>query len=316
MNLKIIGGSSHKEFTKKICDSLGIEETKTSSIIFSNENRFITINEPVRGDDVFVIQTQTPPVDSNLFELLMFIRSLRDSSAGRITAVLPYFPYIRSDKKDQPRICVTAKLIADLLEKSGANRVIIMEMHSPQVQGFFSIPCDHLGAKPDIIKYLKNNRNLNNYVIVAGDTGAAKMVESYADNLNLPIAIMNKRRLGNDEKVKVKGVIGEVKNKKALIIDDETLSGRTLIEDADYLLDYAGATSVEACFIHANLGAGAGERLNNSRISQFLTTDTIPSTKHNLRNLEIISVTKRFAEMIRRIHNNESVKSVNDVEIY
>ncbi len=314
MNLKIIGGSSHKQFTQKICHYLGVSETKTSSFVFSNENHFITIEEPVRGDDVFVIQTQFPPVDSNLFELLMFIRTLRDASAGRITAVLPYFPYIRSDKKDQPRVCITAKLVADLLEKAGADRVVIMEMHSQQVHGFFSIPCDHLIAAPDIIKHLKTNWNLENYVLVAGDSGAAKLVEQYADGLNLPVAIMNKRRLANDEKVKVKGVIGEVRDKKVLIIDDETLSGRTLIEDANYLLDNAGVISVEACFIHANLGAGTAERLNNSRIKRFITTDTIPSGHHNLRDLEVISVTKRFAEMIRRIHHNESVKAVNEIE--
>ncbi len=311
--LKIIGGSSNKNFTKKICEHLGVKETKSSSFTFSNEDRFITIDEPVRGDDVFVIQTHSSPVDAHIMELLIYIRTLRDASAERITVVLPYFPYARSDKKDQPRICITAKLMADMLQKAGADRVLIMEMHSPQLQGFFDIPCDHLVGSPDIVEYLKNNWNLENYVLVAGDSGAAKMIESYADTLHLPIAMMDKRRLGNDEKVKIKSVLGDVAGKKCLIIDDETLSGGTLIEDAKFLLEEAGAIEVDACFIHANLGEGAAEKLNDSLIKRFLTTDTIPSENFGLRDLEVISVSKRFADFIMRIHKNESVKSLNDI---
>ncbi len=310
--LKIIGGSSHKNFTQKICEHLGIEETKTTSFTFSNEDQFITIDEPVRGDDVFLIQTHASPVDANIMEMLIYIRTLRDASAKRITAVLPYFPYARSDKKDQPRICITAKLMADMLQQAGADRVLIMEMHSPQLQGFFNIPCDHLVGAPDIVEYLKN-WDLDNYVLVAGDSGAAKMLESYADALHLPIAMMDKRRIGNEEKVKIKNVLGDVTGKKCLIIDDETLSGGTLIEDAEFLLNTASAIEVDACFIHANLGKGAAEKLNNSLIKRFLTTDTIPSESFGLRDLEVISVSKRFADFIMRIHNNKSVKSLNDI---
>ncbi|MBT3948537.1 ribose-phosphate pyrophosphokinase, partial [Candidatus Parcubacteria bacterium] len=210
MPIKIIGGSSHKGFVKKICDHLNIKETKTTSIRFSNGDNFVTVDEAVRGDDVFVIQTHVDPVHTNIMELLIYIRTLRDSSAKRITVVLPYFPYARSDKKDQPRICITAKLMADILQTAGANRVLAMEMHSPQLQGFFNIPCDHLVASPDIVKHLKKNWDLSDYVLVAGDSGASKMIESYADSLHLPVAMMDKRRIGNDEKVKIKGVIGEV----------------------------------------------------------------------------------------------------------
>lgn len=313
MTLKIISGSSHKQFTKKICAQLNIEETKTTSQIFSNDNRFVTIDEPVRGDDVFVIQTQAPPVDAHVMELLIMIRSLRDASAGRITAVMPYFPYARSDKKDQPRVCITARLIADLLEKAGADRALIMEMHSPQIQGFFSIPCDHLLAAPDIIKYLKSNWDLTDYVLVAGDAGASKMLKDYSDALNLPAAIMDKRREGNEEQVEIKGIIGEVKNKKVLLIDDETSSGRTLIKDVEYLLHEGGAHEVDACFVHAAFDSQAAERLNVSPINKFLTTDTIPFDDKNLRQCEIISVVPRFAEIIRRIHKNESVRSLNQI---
>ncbi|MFZ2190560.1 MAG: ribose-phosphate pyrophosphokinase, partial [Candidatus Magasanikiibacteriota bacterium] len=300
--LKIIGGSSHKNFTKQVCTHLGIEETKTQSFKFSNDNRFVIVDEPVRGDDVFVIQTQISPTNSHIMELLMIIRTLRDASAERITAVLPYFPYSRSDKKDQPRICITAKLITDLLETAGADRILTMQLHSPQVQGFSNIPFDHIVAAPDVINYLKENWNLTDYVLVAGDGGAAKMIEPYADALNLPIAMIDKRRIGNDEKVKIKSVLGDVKGKKCLIIDDETLSGGTLIEDSKFLLETAGAIEVDACFVHANLGTGAAEKLNNSPIKKFLTTDTIPVLHHGLRDLEIVSVTKRFAEFIERIN--------------
>lgn len=312
--LKIIGGSSHKQFTQQVCENLNIAETKTQSFKFSNDNRFVIVDEPVRGDDVFVIQTQLPPTNDHLMELLMFIRTLRDASAERITAVLPYFPYSRSDKKDQPRICITAKLITDLLQTAGADRILTMQLHSPQVQGFANIPFDHIVGAPDVASYLKSHWQLDNFVLVAGDSGAAKMIEPYADALNLPIAMMDKRRIGNDEKVKIKAVLGEVRNKKCLIIDDETLSGGTLIEDAKFLLESGGAIEVNACFIHANLGIGASDKLNNSPIKKFLTTDTIPCLHHGLRDLEIVSVTKRFAEFIKRIHENQSVRSLNDVE--
>ena len=314
MTLRIIGGTSHKKFTQKVCEHLGVEETKTTIRTFSNDNQFVSIDEPIRGDDVFIIQTQVPPVDKYLMELFMLIRALRSASAGKITVVFPYMPYVRSDKKDQARISLTARLIADLLESAGADHALIMDLHSPQVQGFFSFPCDHLIAAPEIIKYLKENWDLENYCLVAGDAGAAKMLKIYADGLNLPVAIMDKRRDGNDEKVTIKGVIGDVQNKKVLIIDDETQSGCTLIKDAEYLLQHAGAKSVDACVVHPALGPEADEKLNNSPIERFLTTDTIPTENHNLKNHEIVSVTKKFAECIDRIHNNKSIKSLNDLD--
>ncbi|MFA6427074.1 MAG: ribose-phosphate pyrophosphokinase [Candidatus Magasanikbacteria bacterium] len=312
MGLKIISGSSHKQFTRAVCEHLGIQETKTTAKVFSNENRFIKIEEPVRGDDVFVIQTQASPVDAHIMELLMIIRTLRDASAKRITAVLPYLPYIRSDKKDQPRVCLAARLMADMLQTAGANRALIMEMHSPQTQGFFSIPTDHIIAAPDIVTHLKHNWDLSNYVLIAGDSGAAKLLQPYADSLHLPVAIMDKRRMGNEEQVSIKGVIGDVHGKKGLIIDDETSSGGTLIENTKFLLAQSGVLSVDVCFIHAALGKGAVEKLNSSPIGRFITTDTIPLTDE-LRNVEIVSVAGRFAEFIQRIHDDKSVKSINDL---
>jgi len=313
MDMKIFSGSSHPEFAKQICKKLNVPLGKNSSFKFSNDNYFITIDEPVRGQDVFFIQTSTLPVQDHLMELLMHIRTFRDSSAGRITAVIPYFPYVRSDKKDQPRICITGRLVADMLKTAGANRVIIAEMHSMQLQGFFSIPTDHMLSGPTIIKYLKENWNLKDYVIVAGDAGAAKMIKLYADGLNLPVAIMDKRRNSNDEQPKIKGVIGNVKGKKCLIVDDEVSSGRTLIRDTEYLLGEAGATEVDVCVTHPVLGGNAIEELNASKIKKFIFTDTIPILNKKLRNTEIISLVPVFAECIKRIHNNESIKSINDL---
>lgn len=313
MNLRIIGGSSHKQFTHDVCAHLGAEETKTTVKTFSNDNLFVSIDEPVRGDDVFVIQTQTPPVDKHLMELFILIRTLRNASAKRITAVLPYLPYARSDKRDQPRICITARLIADMLQTAGANRVIVMDLHAPQIQGFFSIRCDQLVAAPEIIEYLKASWNLENYCLVAGDAGAAKMMKAYADGLSLPVAIMDKRREGNNEQVTIKGVIGDVKGKKVLLIDDETQSGGTLVKDAEYLMGHAGAISVDACVVHPALGPQAPERLNVSAIKKFISTDSIPKTTESLHHHEIVSVTKKFAEAIRRIHEDQSIKSLNEI---
>lgn len=315
MALKIFSGSSHPEFAKQICSNLGIELSRSESFIFSNNNRFITIEEAVRGDDVFVIQTSSEPVDNHLMELLMYMRTLRDASAARISAVMPYMPYSRSDKKDQPRVCITARLVADLLEKSGANRALIMEMHAQQIQGFFSIPCDQLLAAPSVIRHLIDNWDLNDYVLVAGDAGAAKIVKAYADGLDLPIAIIDKRRTSNDEQPIIKGLVGEVTGKRVLIIDDEIASGRTLVKDAEFLLEKAGAVSVEACVTHAVLGAGSIDILNNSPINRFILTDTIPSRHKLLKNTEIVTVVPVFAECIKRIHNNESIQNLNRVRI-
>ncbi len=313
MDLKIFSGSSHPEFAARIAKYLKTKISASQSRVFSNDNRFVTIEEPVRGCDVFVVQTSCEPVDTRLVELLMFIRTLRDASAGRITAVLPYFPYVRSDKKDQPRVCISARLVADLLETAGANRVLTMDLHSPQIQGFFSIPCDHLLGSPTIIKHLKQTWNLENFVLVAGDAGASKMLKIYADALNLPVAIMDKRRDSNDEKPEIKGVIGNVRGKKTLLIDDETSSGRTLVKDAEYLIKNAGAGAVDACIVHPVLGAEAVTLLNNSPINRFVITNTVPTEGKQLKNKEVVDVAQQFAECVRRIHSNESIKSLNDV---
>ncbi len=314
MGIKIFSGSSHPLFAAAVAKDLGVPVSAATVLTFSNDNRLVSIDETVRGDDVYVIQTSTAPVDAHLMEGLMLLRALRDASPARVTAVLPYFPYVRSDKKDVARICLTARLVADLYATAGADHVVTMDLHSPQVQGFFSLPCDHLIAGPTIIKYLSSHWDLRDYVLVAGDAGAAKMLRIYSDALNLPVAIMNKRRDKNDEQPYIKGVIGDVANKNVLLIDDEVSSGRTLIRDAEFLIKEAGVKEVNACLVHAVLGGNAISELNASPIHRFVITNTIPSEQKDLRNKEVVDVAPLFAETIRRIHGNQSIHSLNLVK--
>jgi ribose-phosphate pyrophosphokinase len=314
-NIKIISGGSCSELTKNICRYLGLEETKITSTVFSNDNRFIRIEESVRGSDIYILQTQLPGVDSYLMELLMIIRSAREASASRITAVLPYLPYSRSDKKSGERTCVTARLVADLLQAAGTDRIVVMDMHVPQIQGFFSIPCDEISAAPLLIDYLKTKWDLKNYCLVASDSGAVKKLEPFVNGLNLSVAIIDKRRTKNQGEIIIKNIVGDVKNKKCLLIDDEASSGATLISDAEFLLQKAQAISVDACFVHAALNPAAVSRLNNSSIGRFVTTNTITNGECKLRDCEVVSVASLLAECIKRITQNQSLEGLNKVSI-
>lgn len=306
-NIKVIGGTSHPQLARDVCQCLGIEPCRTSVVRFSNENILVQIDENVREADVFVIQTSCPPVSDGILELLITIDALRHASAGRITAVLPYFPYARSDKKDRPRISITARLMADLIQTAGAHRVLTMNLHSPQVQGFFRIPVDHLQAAPILCDYLRGSRDLSRYVLVAGDVGESKDVGHYAARLDLPIAIVDKRRYGDDEAARAVNLIGDVKGKAALIVDDEVASGGTLVEAARFVLD-RGADRVEACVVHPVLSGHAVERLAASPLRQLVVTDTIPlGDKRRGARIETVSVAPLFAEAIRAIHDGSSV---------
>jgi ribose-phosphate pyrophosphokinase len=224
-DIKVVGGTAHPELARDICKHLGIDPCRSTVVRFSNENLMVQIDENVREADVFVVQPSCPPVSDGIVELLITIDALRSASAGRITAVLPYFPYARSDKKDRPRVSITARLMADLVETAGAHRVLTMDLHSPQIQGFFRIPADQLQAAPILCDYLRQSRDLSNHVLVAGDVGEAKEVGRYANRLHLPIAIVDKRRDGDDERARAVNLIGDVAGKVALIVDDEVASG-------------------------------------------------------------------------------------------
>lgn len=305
--VKVIGGTAHPELARDICKCLGIEPCRTTVVRFSNENILVQIDENVREADVFVIQPSCPPVSDGIIELLITIDALKHASAGRITAVLPYFPYARSDKKDRPRISITARLMADLLQTAGADRVLTMNLHSPQVQGFFRIPADQLQAAPILCDYLRDSRDLSNHVLVAGDVGESKDVGAYAARLDLPIAIVDKRRSGDDEVARAVNLIGDVAGKVALIVDDEVASGGTLVEAARFVLE-RGAVAVEACVVHPVLSGKAVERIDASPIRQLVVTDTIPvPPARRIAKLEVRSVAHLFAGAILAIHEGLSI---------
>lgn len=308
--IRIIGGSAHPELADQICRHIGVEKCETRVVRFSNENLMVQILENVREADVFVIQPSCSPVSDGILELLITIDALKHASARRITAVLPYFPYARSDKKDQPRISITARLIADLLETAGADRVLTMDLHAPQVQGFFRIPVDQLKAAPILCDHLKETRDLSDYVLVAGDVGEAKEIGGYANRLNLPIAIVDKRRDGDDEKPRAVNLIGEVEGKHALIVDDEIASGGTLIEATAFVLKH-GAKTVEAAAVHPVLSGEAPSRIAASSLASVVVTDTIPlAPEKRIDKIEVCSVSHLFAEAILAIHNGSSISSL------
>ncbi len=305
--VKVIGGTAHPELARDLCKCLGIEPCRTTVVRFSNENILVQIDENVREAVVFVNQPSCPPVSDGIVELLITIDALKHASAGRITAVLPYFPYARSDKKDRPRISITARLMADLLQTAGADRVLTMNLHSPQVQGFFRIPADQLQAAPILCDYLRESRDLSNHVLVAGDVGESKDVGAYAARLDLPIAIVDKRRSGDDEVARAVNLIGDVAGKVALIVDDEVASGGTLVEAARFVLE-RGAVAVEACVVHPVLSGKAVERIAASPIRQLVVTDTIPvpPAKRSAK-IEVRSVAHLFAGAILAIHEGLSI---------
>ncbi|MEE8314390.1 MAG: ribose-phosphate pyrophosphokinase [Myxococcota bacterium] len=306
-DIKIISGSAHPELARDICKHLGLELSRTTTVRFSNENMMVQIDENVREADVFFVQPSCAPVSDGIVELLLTIDALKHASASRITAVVPYFPYARSDKKDRPRISIAARLMADLLQTAGANRVLTMNLHSPQVQGFFRIPVDQLLGEPILCDYLAANRDLSNCVVVAGDVGESKDVGRYANRLKLPLAIVDKRREGDDETPRAVNVIGDVVGKRALIVDDEIASGGTIVEAARFVLE-RGATGVEAAAVHAILSGSAIERISGSPIESLVVTDTVPVPPgKRIDKIQILSIAELFALAIRAIHDGQSV---------
>ena len=306
--LKVFAGSSHPDLARRVCRFLDVPLGKSHVVKFSNENLMVQIDENVRGADVFVIQTSAPPVNEGLIEMLITIDALKHASANRVTAVIPYFPYVRSDKKDKPRISITARLVADLLQTAGADRVVTMDLHAPQIQGFFRIPVDHLQAFPLITDYLKQ-RDLTDCVLVAGDAGEAKEVGRFANRLHLPMAIIDKRRYDDSEKAKAAHLIGEIKDKHAIIVDDEVATGGTLIEAANFLKS-KGALSVTAAFTHAVLSGKAVPRLEESQIEELVFTDTIPLQGKESKKFKVLSVSEICAKAIRRVHEGESISEL------
>jgi ribose-phosphate pyrophosphokinase len=308
--LKIFAGLSNQPLAKEICDFLKIPLGTADMIEFANENLFVKIGENVRECDVFVIQTSDSPVNTRLMELLLMIDALKHASAARVTAVLPYFPYVRSDKKDQPRISIAARLIADLLDAAGADRVLTMNLHSFQTQGFFRMPADHLLATPVFHEYF-SKLELKDAIVVAPDAGSAKRAEKYARLLELPLAIIDKRRLGNQDKAIAKHIIGNVEGKKlAIIFDDEISTGGSLIKTAQILHD-KGIEDIRAGIVHPVLCKDAVERIQKSYINEIVVTNTIPvEGPKKIDKITVLSVAEMFAKAIHRIHYGASVSDL------
>ncbi len=284
---------------------IGLSPSKVFT--FSNENMMVKLKDNVREADVFFIQSSCSPVNRHIVETFLYLDALKHSSAARVTAVLPYFPYVRSDKKDQPRISIAAKLMAGLHQTAGANRFLTMELHSPQIQGFFDVPVDQLLATEVFCEHFKK-RNLENSVIVAADVGEAKHLGRYANILNLPMAIIDKRRVGNTDRVYPKNLIGNVKGSNALIIDDEVASAETLCKAAEFL-KINGAKNVTAAVVHPVLSGNAIQHINASPLDELVVTDTIPlKEKRDLcTKITVLSVAPLFAKAIKRIHNGKSI---------
>ena len=308
--LKIFAGNANRPLARDICKKAGIPVGKMDIIKFSNENVKVAIKESVRGCDIFVIQPSCSPVSENIVELLIMLDALKDASAGRITVVAPYYPYVRSDKKDEPRISITARLMADLMETAGANRILTMNLHSPQIQGFFRINCDHLDAGNLLVKYFLENVDLHNTVVVAPDAGATKRTVKYAERMNLPMAILDKRRKDDSEAARVYHIIGEVKGKNVIIFDDEISTAGTMVEVVDALKN-AAVKDIRIACVHGVFCGPAIDRLRKANIKEIVTTDTvyIPKRKR-LRNMTVLSVAEPLAEAIRRTHNNESIGEI------
>lgn len=304
--LKVFSGSSNPELAKEIADRLYLSLGKVTINKFSNENIKIKIDESVRGKDVFVVQTACPPVSDNIMELLIMIHALKGASAERIVAVIPYFPYVRSDKKDEPRISITAKLMADLLETAGADRVLTMDLHAAQIQGFFGIAADQLLAMPILCKYFEE-KQMENLVVVAGDVGRAKLNRQYAERLNAPLAILDKRRDGDDENPEVVNVIGDVDGKNAVMFDDEILTGGSLMELIRALKE-KGANEIYAAITHGLLAGPAVGRIEEAPLEELVVTNTVPVASEKTEGkIKVLSVAELFAEAIKRIHNSESL---------
>ena len=305
-DIKVFSGRSHPELCDSICSHLGIPLGASRVVRFSNENLMVLIDENVRESDVFVVQTSSPPVNEHLIELLIFIDALKGASAARVTAVIPYFFYARSDKKDRPRISITARLVADLLEAAGADRVLTIDLHAPQIQGFFRIPVDQLQAVRLLSDAVKRRIDLENTVIVASDAGEAKDIGRYANRLGCPIAIIDKRRYGDDEKAVAERLIGDVEGKIALLVDDEIATGGTMRKAAEFLRA-KGAKDVLGAATHA-VFSGDREKWDNSALSEVLVTDSVPVPKEkHFKGLRVSSVSRLLAEAIRRIHDGRSV---------
>jgi ribose-phosphate pyrophosphokinase len=305
--VKIFSGTANEPLARAICASIDMELGKCTISPFPDGETFVRIEENVRGQDVFVVQPTSPPTNHNLMELFIMMDALRRASAARITAVLPFYGYARQDRKDQPRVPISAKLVANLLIAAGANRILTMDLHAQQIQGFFDIPVDHLYAAPVMYEYLKK-KHLNDLVVVSPDVGGLKMAHAYSQVLEVGLAIVAKRRKSATE-VESMAVIGEIRGKNVLLVDDLTETAGTLTSAA-ILLKKKGARQIIACVSHAILNDIGIQRLRKSVIDELITTDTVLRPAIDGVKITTLSVAALLGEAIKRINTNLSVTSL------
>ena len=306
--MKIFSGRSNRALAESICKSIDVSLGKVMLRDFPNGETFARIEENVRGEDTFVVQSTCPPVNQNIMELFIMIDALRRASASRITAVLPFYGYARQDRKDQPRVPISAKLMANLLVSAGANRILTVDLHAQQIQGFFDIPVDHLYAAPVLFEYLKKMDLGDQVAVVSPDVGGIKMAHAYSQLLHADLAIVAKRRM-SDTEVETVSVIGKVRDKTVVMVDDMTETAGTLVSAAK-ILRRRGAKRIIAVVSHAGLNDLGIKRLRKSNIDELITTDTVPRPSIEGLRLTTCSVAGLLGEAIKRIHTNSSVTSL------
>ena len=307
--IRVFSGNANIALAQKICEKLGVPLGKANVTTFSDGETRVEINENVRGMDVFIIQSTCTPVNVTLMELLIMIDAMKRASADRITAVVPYYGYARQDRKVAPRAPISAKLVADLITTAGAQRVLSMDLHAGQIQGFFNIPVDNLFATPVLIDYMKRNYQ-DNTVVVSPDTGGVERARAFGKRLDASLAIVDKRREGPNE-AQVMNIIGNIKGKRVIILDDLIDTAGTVVQAANALTD-AGALEVSVCCTHPVLSGPAIDRIEGSNIKEIIVTDTIPLSERaaNCKRIKILSVSGLLSEAVRRIYYNDSVSSL------
>ncbi len=311
-NIKIFSGNAHRELAEEICGHLSCDLGKASTERYSDGEFNFQIGENIRGSDVFIVQPTCPPSDKHLMELLIMMDAFVRASAERVTAVIPYFGYARSDKKDRPRVPIAAKLVANIIVKAGAQRILTIDLHAAQIQGFFDIPVDHLYAAPIVVEYFNENP-IDNLIVVAPDTGGAERARAYAKRLNAGLALCDKRRERPNE-ADVMNIVGDVRGKNCLIVDDMCDTGGTICKVAEALYK-AGANEIFACFTHAVLSGNAFENIDSSHLKKVIVTNTIPLDEPGKPlvesgKIEVLSVGKLLASGIKSIHDETSVSSL------
>jgi len=309
IGIRIFAGSSSRGFVQKMCDYLGVEAGQSQTIVFSEGNTFVKILEKVRDKDVYVVQSIALHPNDEFMELLFWIDAFKRSSANSVTAIIPYFSYAKGDKKDEPRVSIRARVCADCLEITGVDRIITMDLHSPQIQGFFKKPVDHLSAMPILCRHIRS-KQIENLVVVSPDAGFAKSARRFSLFLKSPLAIADKVRTSHNEQAEIVEMIGDVKGRNALIVDDFTLSGGTLVAMARALKEH-GAEKVYACVSHALLTERGLKALDDSPIEELVVTDSIDNpTAFEHPKITVVSVADMFAEAVQIIHNKDSLSQL------